>query len=496
MQIYRKFLRDLLRNYIMGSGIAVLVVGGVIISTTLSISNTELFRLFFILVSSLCVMMLAEFMMFRRHIRPIRDMLRETQPALATIRAAYLQTHRFPALSVMRIMGPHFLGLSIPAVAMASIGIARGWLSLPAYYIGLAGVGAILIASMHALLEFFTTVQAIQPMLIHIRELGKRMYGEDVSLDGRVIVSIQRKFQLSAFLIGTMPLFLFSLATQIRLSSSEASSSLTVDYWKWAAIILLLGVGFSSLGARMLARDIQQPIEDLHRVMKEVQSGDLKVRASDLYSDEFSRLIAGFNHMVKGLDAREKMNNQLLQSYYTTLAAALDARDAYTAGHSTRVAKYSLMIGRAVNLNEQELDWLNKTALLHDIGKIGVRDAVLLKDGRLTDEEFEQIKRHPDLGESILKQIEPAEAMAPLLPGVRSHHERYDGAGYPDGLKGQDIPLNGRIIAVADAFDAMTSDRPYRKGMPVEKAIAILAEGKGTQWDPRFVQGFIDAFKI
>ncbi|KRF01731.1 hypothetical protein ASG89_25565 [Paenibacillus sp. Soil766] len=495
MGIYRKFLRDLLRNYMMGSGIAVLVVGGVIISTTLTISGVEMLRVFIIMISSLCVMMFAEFLVFRRHISPIREMMGQEEPSLDTIRAAYLQTHRFPALSVMRIMGPHFLGLSIPAMTMASLGIMWGWLTMPAFYIGLAGIGAILIASMHALLEFFMTAQAIRPMLIHIRELGQRIHGEDVSLDGRVIVSIQRKFQLSAFLIGTMPLFLFSLATQIRLSTSVDSSQLIADYWKWAAIILLLGVGFSSLGARLLANDIQQPIEDLHRVMKQVQSGDLKVRASDLYSDEFSRLIAGFNHMVKGLDAREKMNNQLLQSYYATLAAALDARDAYTAGHSTRVAKYSLLIGQAVNLSDQELDWLYKTALLHDIGKIGVRDAVLLKDGRLTDEEFEQIKRHPDLGESILKQIEPAEAMAPLLPGVRSHHERYDGAGYPDGLKGQDIPVFGRIIAVADAFDAMTSDRPYRKGMPAQKAMDILADGKGSQWDPRFVQGFMDTYK-
>ena len=100
----------------------------------------------------------------------------------------------------------------------------------------------------------------------------------------------------------------------------------------------------------MLARDIQQPIGDLYRAMKEVQTGDLQVRASDLYSDEFSRLVAGFNHMVKGLETHEKMNNQLLQSYYSTLAAVLDARDAYTAGHSTRVAKYSLLIGRAIDL--------------------------------------------------------------------------------------------------------------------------------------------------
>ncbi|MDQ0918916.1 hypothetical protein [Paenibacillus sp. V4I5] len=255
MQIYRKFLWNLLLNYIMGSGIAVVVVGGVIISTTLTISNAEMVRVFFIMVTSLCVMMLAEIAVFRRHMKPIREMLEQETPDLATIREAYLQTHRFPALSVMRIMGPHFLGLSIPAMTMASIGIARGWLSLPVFYIGLAGIGAVLVASMHALLEFFTTAQAIRPVLIHIRKLGQRIYGEDVSLDGRVIVSIQRKFQLSAFLIGTMPLFLFSLATQIRLISQ--SSDMTVDYWKWAGIILLLGVGFSSLGARMLARDIQ-----------------------------------------------------------------------------------------------------------------------------------------------------------------------------------------------------------------------------------------------
>ncbi|MEW9701047.1 HD domain-containing phosphohydrolase [Paenibacillus sp. SI8] len=488
---YKQFLSDLVRNYVLGSTAAVIVVGGVIISTTLRISNAELVRLFAIMIASLIVMMVSEFIVFRRQLKPIHRMVQQEVPDLASIREAYLQTHRFPALSVKRILGPHFLGLSIPAMLMAITGIRLGWLSLPLFYVVLGGIGAVLVASMHALLEFFMTARAIRPVLLHIRELGRRIYGEDVSLDGRVIVSIQRKFQLSAFLIGTMPLFLFSLATQIRLVTQSAG--ITSEYWKWAAIILLLGVGFSSLGARMLTKDIQQPIQDLYSAMKEVQAGDLQVRASDLYSDEFSRLIAGFNHMVKGLEAREHMNNLLLQSYFSTLAAALDARDAYTAGHSQRVAKYSLMIGRAAGLNEQELDLLNKTALLHDIGKIGVRDAVLLKEGRLTEEEFEQIKLHPVLGETILKQIEPPEAMAPLLPGVRSHHERYDGKGYPDGLQGQEIPVFGRIIAVADAFDAMTSDRPYRQGMVIEKAMSILEEGKGTQWDPVFAQMFIHA---
>ncbi|MBJ8191221.1 HD-GYP domain-containing protein, partial [Bacillus cereus] len=168
---------------------------------------------------------------------------------------------------------------------------------------------------------------------------------------------------------------------------------------------------------------------------------------------------------------------------------------AYTAGHSLRVAEYSVLIGRKGGLNETDLDLLRKTALLHDIGKIGVADAVLLKDGKLTDEEFDQIKMHPVMGESILRQVEPAYAMAPYLPGVRSHHERYDGKGSPDQLAGEDIPLFGRIIAVADAYDAMTSDRPYRQGMKEEKAVMILEEGKGTQWDPYFAELFVKEWR-
>lgn len=228
--------------------------------------------------------------------------------------------------------------------------------------------------------------------------------------------------------------------------------------------------------------------------MSSVQIGNFDVRTADIYSDEFSKLVAGFNHMVSGLKMRENMNNQLIQSYFTTLAAALDARDPYTAGHSERVAQYSLQIGKWASFSEHDLDVLKKAALLHDIGKIGVRDTVLLKEGRLTDEEFELIKLHPILSEKILRQIEPAEAMSEILPGVRSHHERFDGVGYPDGLAGDNIPLMGRIIAIADAFDAMTSDRPYRKGMSVEKAMHILEEGRGTQWDPDLTTLFIQHF--
>lgn len=155
------------------------------------------------------------------------------------------------------------------------------------------------------------------------------------------------------------------------------------------------------------------------------------------------------------------------------------------------MAEYSVIIGQLAGLSGKTLDNLRKSALLHDIGKIGVRDSVLFKDGKLTDEEFDQIKSHPVQGENILRQIEPAEKMAPYLSGVRSHHERYDGKGYPDGLAGLSIPLYGRIIAVADAYDAMTSDRPYRKGMDHDRALDILEQGKGSQWDPEFAGLFL-----
>lgn len=185
----------------------------------------------------------------------------------------------------------------------------------------------------------------------------------------------------------------------------------------------------------------------------------------------------------------------MVDSYFATLAAALDARDPYTAGHSLRVAEYAVKIGQLAHLSEERIDELRKSALLHDIGKIGIRDAVLLKEGRLTEEEWEQVKQHPVLGEAILKQVEPADAMAPYLPGVRSHHERYDGGGYPDGLAGEEISLFGRIIAVADAFDAMTSDRPYRKGLERDQAIEILEQGRGTQWDPYFAELFVQYYR-
>ncbi len=486
---YAAFLARLLRNYLFGSMIAVIGVGGSLVFFTLVVTKREAALLGGIMLVSMLIMIGLELFVFFRHIRPIRQALLQPAPSSGELAAAYLQTHRFPILAVKRTMLPHFMGLIVPAVALALLFIQAGWLNLPLFYVGLAFGVALMVASMHAMIEFYLTSRAIRPIIAFIRNRHLQRFGKDLTLGGQVLVSIRTKFRLSAFLIGALPMLLFSLTAQIRLDRIHIEAA--AGYWTWSLVIFVIGIAFSVFGASLLSRNIEAPIQTIQEAMGSVEGGNFDVRADDVYADEFSKLVAGFNHMVTGLKEREQRNAQLLSSYFMTLAAALDARDAYTAGHSTRVADYSLQIGRLAGWSEPQLELLYKTALLHDIGKIGVRDAVLLKEGRLTDEEFEQIKKHPVLGENILKQIEPVDAMSDLLPGVRSHHERYDGKGYPDGLIGEDIPMIGRAIAIADAFDAMTSDRPYRLGMPEERALAILSEGRGTQWDPLLTELFV-----
>lgn len=176
----------------------------------------------------------------------------------------------------------------------------------------------------------------------------------------------------------------------------------------------------------------------------------------------------------------------------TALAEALEKRDAYTAGHTRRVHDYSLLIAHRLSMAEDELDDLRLAAILHDIGKIGVSDQVLRKPGRLDPLEFEEMSRHPDAGRQILKHLPRLEG---VLPGVLHHHEQYDGTGYPARLRGEEIPLIARIIGVADAFDAMTSDRPYRQALPVETAIAELERCRGIQFDPAAVDALVAAWQ-
>lgn len=181
---------------------------------------------------------------------------------------------------------------------------------------------------------------------------------------------------------------------------------------------------------------------------------------------------------------------QLIIGITHTLVGAIEARDAYTSGHSDRVAMMGRALANKLGLSRDECQDIFLCGLLHDIGKIGIPDHILQKPGRLTDEEFAAIKTHPEIGARLLRGLRPLEK---LLPGVLHHHESIDGTGYPHGLKGNEIPLMARILAVADAFDAMTSDRPYRNGMPLAKAESILREGRGTQWDCEVVDAFFAA---
>jgi HD-GYP domain-containing protein (c-di-GMP phosphodiesterase class II) len=182
-----------------------------------------------------------------------------------------------------------------------------------------------------------------------------------------------------------------------------------------------------------------------------------------------------------------RQHEDLLLSFVRSLVSTLDAKDAYTRGHSERVALVARRIGTYLGLPEEDLRNIYLSGLLHDIGKIGVDDQILRKPGQLTAEEFAQIKRHPVIGYNILAGLRNLQA---VLPGVRHHHEAFSGTGYPDGLSGDEIPLMARILAVADSYDAMISDRPYRNGLKLERLEAILREGSGTQWDPRVVSAY------
>lgn len=185
------------------------------------------------------------------------------------------------------------------------------------------------------------------------------------------------------------------------------------------------------------------------------------------------------------------LNEQIQDDYLktiTALASAIDARDHYTKGHSEDVARYSLAIAKEMKFSHSQTEVLRRAALLHDIGKIGIRDDVLLKSDNLTPEEYKQIKLHPAKGEEIVNALSFLKESSTL---IRHHHEGYDGLGYPDEIKGEKIELGARVIAVADSFDAMTCDRFYRKALSLHEAIKKLEQNKGTQFDPEVVECFL-----
>ena len=209
--------------------------------------------------------------------------------------------------------------------------------------------------------------------------------------------------------------------------------------------------------------------------------------------------VIGKRHSQLGINFEEEllskfntdhaMSEARISEIATSLAGAIDAKDPYTKGHSTSVSKFSEALARAINLPESEVERIKLGALLHDVGKIGIPETVLKKEGPLSDEEWAIMKQHPVIGAE--KVLMPNPSLRDLIPIVKYHHERIDGKGYPEGLKKGEIPLAAKIVAIADTYHALVSDRPYRKGMNIEKALSILEEGAGSQWDGDLVRTFI-----
>lgn len=208
---------------------------------------------------------------------------------------------------------------------------------------------------------------------------------------------------------------------------------------------------------------------------------------------EIRELTDAFNQAAAVVhEGRDRLNRAYLE-FVGSLASALDARDGYTAGHSHRVSGFSCAVAAAMNITGDELERIRIGALLHDVGKIGIADSVLQKDGRLTNEEFALIQQHPTIGRRILEGVKGFED---YLPIVELHHENWDGSGYPHGLRAEAVPLCARIVHVADVYDAITSDRPYRCGMANEQALHLIEDSLGKQFDPAIVRVFVDLPEI
>jgi len=213
------------------------------------------------------------------------------------------------------------------------------------------------------------------------------------------------------------------------------------------------------------------------------------------FTTDIINLLTSFSEQVAVAINNARLYQKIQDSYFEivkALAQAIEAKDPYTHGHSERVMQYSLIIAEKFNLSKEEKESLKYAAILHDIGKIGVRGIILNNPDRLTVSEYDEVKKHTIIGENIIRPIELLRTIKPL---IRHHHEWYNGKGYPDGLSKGDIPLGSRILAVADAYDAMKSDRPYRKAFSEEKAIQEFKQGNGSQFDPKVVEVFLEILK-
>lgn len=262
-------------------------------------------------------------------------------------------------------------------------------------------------------------------------------------------------------------------------------------------IISLLFALVALIVGSVLARQLTLPLSNLVSAAQKIALGDLTHRVETKYIAEIGTLGETFNLMSENLEEHiaklakaAQENRELFVGTVKALAAAIDGKDRYTRGHSERVSRISTAIGARLGMEAEELETLRMSALLHDVGKIAIDDAILKKPAALNAEEYEIMKTHPQQGYKIMSQIP---AMKEFLPGMYMHHEMVNGAGYPQGLKGDEIPLQAKIVSIADAFDAMTIDRPYSKGMSLEDALNLIKSFVGTRYDGKVVEALVQA---
>jgi HD-GYP domain-containing protein (c-di-GMP phosphodiesterase class II) len=283
----------------------------------------------------------------------------------------------------------------------------------------------------------------------------------------------------------------------IAIQDEHAALQSVTDMRRQTLYISLLAATFALLIGFIFAKQLTQPVRELAAGAHRIAGGDFSQRINVRSRTELGELGESFNqmtdqleHYIEDLRNAAEDNRQLFIGTVKALAAAIDGKDPYTRGHSERVARFSLAIAERLGLPEDETEKLRISALLHDVGKIGIDDNILKKPAALTDEEYEVMKQHPQKGFKIMSQIP---AMRDFLPGMYMHHEMMDGRGYPQGLKGDAIPMQARIVSVADTFDAMTTDRPYQKGMSLEDALARIKTFIGTRYDSVVVEALVEA---
>ena len=273
-----------------------------------------------------------------------------------------------------------------------------------------------------------------------------------------------------------------ALAVPAAVTAYERDLLVLVLVGIWlAALLLTLAVG------AFVSRSLTRPLAAVLRATKEVAAGNLRHRAPVESGDEIGRVAESFNGMIEALDQRSRLLERQHEDTLLALAAALESRDPYTHGHSVRVAAYSRVLADSAGLGLADLDALEQGCLLHDMGKIGVSDQVLLKPGKLSPWEQEEMRRHPVVGANMLAGLGwPGEISEIVL----HHHERWDGRGYPNRLAAEGIPVLARLVAIADTLDAMTSHRPYRPAFSYRRASAEIKRSSATQFDPELVAAF------